>query len=57
MVAMGVSFGEPVERLDGKLVVCYPADDDTLWPIAKRYKVAQSDISGDPRKDRFVMIG
>lgn len=57
MVAMGVSFGEPVERLDGKLVVCYPADDDTLWSIAKRYKVAQSDISGDPRKDRFVMIG
>lgn len=51
-----VTFGAPVARSESELIVCYPSPDDTLWSVAKRYKVAASNISGDPEKDRFVMI-
>ncbi len=33
----GVSFGEESEKGRGEFVVCYPAPDDDLWSIAKRY--------------------
>ena len=49
-------FGAPIEKRVGTIVVCYPQSDDTLWSIAKRYSVTQSDVSGDPQSDSFVMI-
>ena len=51
-----VTFGEAISRPESELIVCYPSPDDTLWSVAKRYKVAAQNISGDPEKDRFVMI-
>ena len=33
----GISFGEEFERASGDYVICYPAPDDTLWSVAKRY--------------------
>lgn len=30
-------FGEPVKRSAAVYTVCYPAKDDTLWSIAKKY--------------------
>ncbi len=51
-----VVFGEPVCRRESELIVCYPSNDDTLWSVAKRYKVPQSSVVGDPQKDRFIMI-
>ena len=46
------SHGESV----GSFIVCYPYPEDTLWSIAKRYSVRQSDVSGDPESDSFVII-
>lgn len=51
-----VSFGTPISREDSRIVVCYPSEDDTLWSVAKRYRVDRRNIVGDPQKDRFVMI-
>ncbi len=51
-----VDFGMPIEKRAGTVVVCYPRSGDTLWSIAKRYSVTQSDISGDPENDSFIMI-
>ena len=33
----GISFGEEFERSGGEYVICYPAHNDTLWSVAKRY--------------------
>ncbi|MBQ9112693.1 MAG: DUF3794 domain-containing protein [Clostridia bacterium] len=52
----GVSFGEEIPPRGSELIVCYPTPDDTLWSVAKRYKVAPADIIGDPGTDRYVMI-
>ncbi len=30
-------FGDEIQRSRGEFVVCYPANDDTLWSVAKRY--------------------
>ena len=30
-------FGDEIESARGEMVVCYPASDDTLWSVAKRY--------------------
>lgn len=51
-----VSFGEPISRTDSELTVCYPAPDDTLWSVAKRYRTAPTGIIGDPATDRYVMV-
>lgn len=32
-----VGFGEEIGRERGKIVICYPSDDDSLWSVAKRY--------------------
>ncbi len=32
-----MSFGQEVTRRRGEYVVCFPASDDTLWSVAKRY--------------------
>lgn len=50
------SFGETFAPRECELTVCYPASDDTLWSVAKRYRVAPADIMGDPENDRYVMI-
>ena len=31
------AFGDEIERARGEIVVCYPAGEDTLWSVAKRY--------------------
>ena len=51
-----VSFGAPVDQRGSMIVVCYPEDGDTLWSVAKKYRVDSQRIVGDPEKDRFVMI-
>ena len=32
-----VGFGEELGRERGKVVICYPSVDDSLWSVAKRY--------------------
>ena len=49
-------FGAPIEKRKNSFTVCYPTPDDSVWSIAKRYCVRQSDISGEPNVDGFVMI-
>jgi len=51
-----VEFGEPIEKQEPAFIVCYPTHEDDVWSIAKRYSVRQSDISGDPQNDSFIMI-
>ena len=55
-VADRVSFSDPLGTRDSEIVVCYTTPNDTLWSVAKRYKVAPSKIMGDPEKDRYIMI-
>ena len=31
------AFGDEIEGARGEIVVCYPAGEDTLWSVAKRY--------------------
>lgn len=38
------SFGGDVNRQKSDIVICYPAPDDTLWSVAKRYFVPVSRI-------------
>lgn len=47
---------EELEKRSGVFALCYPAPDDTLWSIAKRYAVEESAVSGNPETDPFVMI-
>ncbi len=51
-----VRFGEAVAKSESELIVCYPSADDTLWSVAKRYKVAPSDVLGNPEEDKYVII-
>ena len=39
-VLRSVSFGEGKERAGGAFTVCYPAQGDSLWSVAKRYATA-----------------
>ena len=32
-----VAFGDPIDVSKGEFVVCYPANDDSVWSVAKRY--------------------
>ena len=32
-----VSFGDEISRSKGDFVICYPAKDDSVWSVAKRY--------------------
>lgn len=49
-------FSDAVEKDANALIVCYPSRDDTLWTVAKRYKVAPSKINGDPQTDKYIII-
>jgi len=49
-------FDGETERDENTLIVCYPAPDDTLWSVAKRYAVAPSKIIGDPQIDKYIII-
>lgn len=40
-----VSFGEKVTRRCGEYVICFPAADDTLWMVAKRYHAPLAALS------------
>ena len=51
-----IDFYEPIEQSRGNIIVCFPQPEDTLWKVAKRYSVLQSEVSGDPSSDSFVMI-
>ena len=50
------TFGEEIEKSKNEWVVCYLQGCEDVWNIAKRHSVRPQDISGDPSKDRFVMI-
>lgn len=39
-----VRVGEALSRTRGELRLCYPAPDDTLWSVGKRYAVALDDL-------------
>ena len=57
---------ELVERLElgerhsvartASLTVCFPEAEDTLWSIAKRYKVSPASVTGEVGSDRFVFV-
>ncbi len=51
-----ISLGEPLDKRDTRIVVAYPAADDTVWSLAKKYRVAPKRIMGDPERDRFVLV-
>ncbi len=39
-----ITFGEATKKARGEIVLCYPASDENLWSIAKRYGVRRTDI-------------
>lgn len=49
-------FSAEKKKKSGDAVLCYPAPDDTLWNVAKRYMVFPEDIEGDPENDAYVLI-
>ena len=63
-------FGDPVSRSGAVYTICYPAPDDTLWSVAKRYHRSVSAVSdmnslaGSPAADakdslsgvRFLLV-
>ncbi len=49
-----VVFGDEVTRRAGEYVICFPASDDTLWSVAKRYQsplAALGAANGIPASD------
>jgi len=44
------------KKRNGDTVLCYPAPDDTLWNVAKKYMVNPEDVEGDPASDPYVLI-
>ena len=49
-------FSAEKKKKSGDAVLCYPAPDDTLWNVAKKYMVAPEDVEGDPENDPYVLI-
>jgi hypothetical protein len=49
-------FSSEKKKKSGDTVLCYPASDDTLWNVAKKYMVAPEDVEGDPENDPYVLI-
>ena len=47
------SFGEAIQRASSDIIICYPAPDDTVWSVAKRYAVPTSKISS---ASNYVLI-
>ena len=52
----GAELGEMLMPRGSELTVCYPMVGDTLWEVAKRYRVSPDAVMGDPEKERYVMI-
>lgn len=52
-----MEVGEAISRTAGQMLLCYPAADDTLWSVAKRYSVPidrleqNNRIGGERRAD------
>jgi len=42
---LDISKDEAIEKNKSEIVVCYPVKDDSLWKVAKRYKVNPQEIS------------
>ncbi len=40
------NVGEKCQKLEGECTVCFPASDDTLWSIAKRYHKPLAHLTG-----------
>ena len=40
-----VSFGDEIKRSSSEIIICYPAPDDTVWSVAKKYAVPVKKIS------------
>lgn len=40
-----VSFGDELGRSANEIIICYPAPDDTVWSVAKKYAVPVKKIS------------
>lgn len=38
-------LGEEIQRPGGEIIICYPAPDDTVWSVAKKYAVPVKKIS------------
>ena len=55
-VLESAEFSEGKKKKSGDTVLCYPASDDTLWNIAKKYMVNPEDIEGDPANDAYLLI-
>ncbi len=55
-VLESAEFSENKKKKSGDTVLCYPASDDTLWNIAKKYMVAPEDVEGDPETDAYLLI-
>ena len=51
-----VTFGDVLDSSEACLVICYPADDDSLWSVAKRYRTSPKCVIGNPETDRFVLV-
>lgn len=51
-----ISVGDVAARRDAELTVCYPEAGDTLWTVAKRYRVAPASVLGNPMTDKYVII-
>ena len=58
----GVTFGEPIKRTKGDIIITYPAPGDTLWSIAKKYAVptggivTNQDLKDAPVSARYLII-
>ena len=58
-----VTVGEALPQTRGELVLCYPAPDDTLWSVGKRYAAALDDLHAvnhlptAPRADAPTSLG
>ena len=55
-VLESAEFSEDKKKKSGDTVLCYPASDDTLWNIAKKYMVNPEDIEGTPESDAYLLI-
>ena len=51
-----VSFGEAEPRPCGQMIFCFPAPGESLWEVAKRYRVSPARIVGNPESDRYVIV-
>ena len=51
-----VDFYDEIEQESGVWTVCYVEKGEEPWNIAKRYRIREGDIKGDPTTDRYIMI-